>query len=133
MDPFDGGTFLSVEDCEKRLFEWTRGAVPFGPEVLRVAHPRDMVSRILRNLRAILSEKEDLARLYWVLTALIRLCPQDRMEALRERGVLLARTARFQLAIADLKEYLSLSPDLEKRQRVEALILHFQGAKDQTN
>jgi hypothetical protein len=47
--------------------------------------------------------------------------------------VLLARTARFQLAIADLKEYLSLSPELDKRQRVEALILHFQGAKDQTN
>ncbi|NCN27367.1 tetratricopeptide repeat protein [bacterium] len=133
VDPFEGGRILSIDDCKKRLEEWTRGLLPFSPDVLRVAHPRDMVSRMLRNLRAIYNEKEDLPRLYWVLSALIELCPQEKNEALRERGFLMARMGRYHQAVDDLKEFMRLSNDASKYEHVERILRFFELQKEQTN
>jgi len=133
VDCFDEGTFLTVEDCEKRLKEWTRGVIPFGPEVLAVASPLDILSRMLRNLRAIVSEKEDWPRLYWILTALIELSPGDRIEALKDRGFLFARMNRFSSALKDLKEFLSSSTDSNKIQHVERLVRYFETQRDEIN
>ncbi len=133
VDPFDGGKILSVEDCEKRLKEWTRGVVPFGPEVLRDAGPGEIVSRLLRNLRAIFTEKEDLPRMYWVLTALVEVCPGDRVDAFKDRGLLLARMGRFGAATEDLKTFLSLSRDLQKISHVERILRIIEGRTEFTN
>lgn len=133
VDCFDKGHFMTVQDCESRLVEWTRGVIPFGPEVLAVAHPAEILSRMLRNLRAIFSEKEDLPRLYWVLTALIELCPADSTEAYRDRGFLYARMSRFQAALADLRHYLTLAKDPEKTQHVERIIRMFETQSDEMN
>ncbi len=122
VDAFDGGKILTSKDCEKRLQEWTRGLLPFTPDVLKTTHPVDIVSRMARNLRAILMEKEDLARLYWVLTALIELCPQDKIEAYKDRGVLLARVGRYAQARNDFNEYLRQSDDPRKKSQVEGLL-----------
>jgi regulator of sirC expression with transglutaminase-like and TPR domain len=133
VDCFDGGKLMTVQDCERRLFEWTRGVVPFGPDVLRVAHPRDILSRMLRNLRAIFMEKEDLARPYWVLTALIELCPQDRVEAFRDRGILNGRTGRFSAAAADFRVFLGLCTDPQKRSHVEQMLRFFENQTELPN
>ncbi len=133
IDCFDGGKFMTVQDCEARLMEWTRGVIPFGPDVLAVAHPVEITSRMLRNLKAIFSEKEDLPRLYWVLTALKELCPQDSAEAVKDRGFLLARMGRFSAALIDLKYYLTVSKDVQKIQHVERIIRHFETQSDSTN
>jgi len=133
VDAFDSGKVMSVEDCEKRLNEWTRGVVAFGPEVLRPAHPVDIVSRTLRNLRAIFAEKEDLPRLYWVLSALIELSPSERVEAFRERGFIYARMARYQEATSDLRRYLGLCKDPQKVAHVEQLLRHFESRANVLN
>lgn len=133
IDCFDGGTFMTVTDCEKRLQEWTRGVIPFGPDALSVAHPVEIISRMLRNLRAIFSEKEDLPRLYWVLTALVELCPNDATEAYKDRGFLLARMGRYSAAQKDLRIFLSQSKDIQKLQHVERILRHFETQLDETN
>jgi regulator of sirC expression with transglutaminase-like and TPR domain len=133
VDPFDGAKILNVEDCEKRLREWTRGVVPFGPEALRVASPVEIVSRMLRNLRAIFAEKEDLPRLYWVLTALIELSPADRLEAYRERGYLYARMGRFPDACGDLSHFVANSRDGQKVSIVENFLRFLQSQKEVLN
>jgi len=133
IDCFDAGQLMTVQDCEKRLFEWTRGVVPFGPDVLKVAHPGEILSRMLRNLRAIFMEKEDLARLYWVLTSLIELCPGDKIEAHKERGILMGRTGRFSRAAEDLRIFLSLSQDPQKRAHVEQMLRFFENQVELPN
>jgi regulator of sirC expression with transglutaminase-like and TPR domain len=133
VDAFDGGKVLSVADCETRLNEWTRGVVAFGPEVLKPAHPVDILSRVLRNLRAIFAEKEDLPRLYWVLSALIELSPSERIEAFRERGFIYARMARYQEATSDLRRYLGLCKDPQKVAHVEQLLRHFESRANVLN
>lgn len=133
VDVFDSCRFLTVDDCEKRLMEWTRGVVPFGPEALRVAHPVEITSRMLRNLRAIFMEKEDLARLYWVLSALIELCPLEALEARRDRGLLSGRMGRYQPAREDLRAYLSNAPAGDRKLQVERLLAFFELQKDFPN
>ncbi len=133
VDCFDA-SILNVRDCEERLTQWTRGAIPFGPDVLKLAHPVDILSRMLRNLRAILMEKEDLPRLYWVLTALIELCPSDRVEGFRERGLLLGRMGSFKAACADFREYLSIAnEDVEKMNHVRKLLGLFENQSEFAN
>jgi regulator of sirC expression with transglutaminase-like and TPR domain len=122
VDAFDQGKILTQKDCEKRLQDWTRGLIPFSQDVFRVAHPVDIVSRMARNLRAILMEKEDLARLYWVLSTLIEVCPQEKIESFKDRGVLLARVGRYAQARGDFNEYLRLSDDPRKKAQVEGLL-----------
>ncbi|NCN41819.1 tetratricopeptide repeat protein [bacterium] len=133
IDTFDGAKVLSVDDCEKRLEEWTRGVLAFGPEALKTAHPQGIASRLLRNLKAIFSEKEDLARMYWVLTALIEVCPDERIESLKERGLLMGRMGRYQQAAADLKHYISSCDDAARVSHAERLLQFFEGQKDFTN
>jgi regulator of sirC expression with transglutaminase-like and TPR domain len=133
VDTFEGGRLLSVDDCKQRLEEWTRGLVPFGPEVLRVAHPRDIISRMLRNLRAIYAEKEDLPRLYWVLSALIETCPSEKVESLKERGFLMARMGRYTPAVEDLRAHLALTTDPRKYEQVEKILRYFEIQKEQMN
>lgn len=133
IDTFDAGKVLSVDDCEKRLEEWTRGVLSFGPEALKVAHPQDIASRMLRNLKAIFAEKEDLARMYWVLTALIEVCPDERIESLKERGLLMGRMGRYIQAAADLRHYISSCDDAARVSHAERLLQFFEGQKDFTN
>ena len=133
IDCFDGGKIMTTRDCEKRLTEWTRGILPFGPEVLKVAHPVEIISRVLRNLRAILMEKEDLVRLYWVLTGLIELCPQDKVESIKDRGILLGRMGRYAQAGEDCREYLRLGQDTQKKAQIEGLLRFFENQRELPN
>jgi regulator of sirC expression with transglutaminase-like and TPR domain len=133
VDAFDGAKILSLEECKQRLETWTKGMIPFGPDALKVAHPREIVSRMLRNLRAIYFEKEDLTRLYWVLTALAELCPQERVESLRERAFLFARMGRYRAAIQDLRTVIKSSSSLHNRDHLEKILRYFELQKEVTN
>lgn len=133
IDTFDGAKILSLDECKQRLETWTKGMIPFGPEALKIAHPREIVSRMLRNLRAIYFEKEDLTRLYWVLTALAELCPQERTESLRERAFLFARMGRYRAAIQDLRAVIKSSSSLHNRDHLEKILRYFELQKEVTN
>ena len=133
VDCYDGAKIVSTKDCEKRLNEWTRGMIPFGPDVLKLSHPVDILSRMLRNLKAILVEKEDLTRLYWVLTAIIELCPQDSLDAYRERGMLMGRIGRYKAAAKDLQTYLDRSQDRVRAGHVVQMLQIFESRSDVMN
>ncbi|MEO5668087.1 MAG: transglutaminase-like domain-containing protein [Bdellovibrionota bacterium] len=133
VDAFDNAKVLNVDDCEKRLEEWTRGVLVFGPEALKVAHPQEITSRMLRNLKAIFQEKEDLPRLYWVLTGLVELCPTESIEALKERGLLMGRMGRYANAAQDLRAYMSSCTDAQRVAHAERLLRFFESQREFTN
>lgn len=133
VDAFDGARIIGLEECRSRLETWTKGMVPFGPEALKIAHPRDIVSRVLRSLRAIYFEKEDLTRLYWVLTALADLCPTERTESLRERAFLFARMGRYRAAVQDLRTVLGSGTVINNRDHLEKILRYFELQKEVTN
>ncbi len=110
IDPFTGHS-LSRDELEDRLgpYRRQRGLVgdfeaPLGL-FLQAAPPRDVLARLLRNLKEIHRTAEDYARLLAVQQRLVVLLPQAWDER-RDRGLALAELGATEAAAADLAIYL---------------------------
>lgn len=110
VDPFTGHS-LSREELEERLgpYRRQRGLVgdfeaPLGL-FLQAAPARDVLARLLRNLKEIHRTAEDYARLLAVQQRLVVLLPQAWDER-RDRGLALAELGAAEAAVADLSTYL---------------------------
>lgn len=111
IDPFNGQS-LSREELSERLEPYRRrnGLVddfeaPMGL-FLQVSPPRDIIARMLRNLKEIHQSQEDWARLIAVQDRLVVLLPQSWPEV-RDRGLAHAALGHSAQALADLETYLS--------------------------
>jgi len=115
LDPFTGHS-LSREDLAERLEPYKRRNglvddfdVPVGL-YLQAAAPRDIVARVLRNLKEIHRTQEDWQRLIPVLDRLIVLQP-DAWAEVRDRGLAWAEAGQPARALADLEAYLAHADD----------------------
>ena len=117
IDPFNGQS-LSREELAERLAPFRQRAgvkahdeagsdfeVPMGL-YLQSAAPREIISRMLRNLKEIHTTQEDWPRLVAVLDRLIVLQP-DIWSDYRDRGLALAAQGEDLRAVADLSYYLA--------------------------
>jgi len=116
VDPFTGRS-LSREALEQMLVPYKRGGAlerfdaPLGL-YLQAAPPRDVLARMLRNLKEIHRSARDGLRWLAVQERLVILLPQNWDER-RDRGLALSELGRFDAAIADLESYLAHRPDAE--------------------
>ena len=115
MDPFNGRS-LSREELEERLEPLRRKQglvgdfeVPLGL-FLQSATPRDIIARMLRNLKSIHQQAEDFPRLLAVQHRLVCLLPEAWDER-RDRGLTLAELGQLDAAADDLSAYLDHQPD----------------------
>jgi regulator of sirC expression with transglutaminase-like and TPR domain len=109
VDPFNQGALLSHADCAERLRQLYGNSLRFTPELLRPSSRRDIVKRMLGNLKGCYLRRGDVARALravdWSLAA-----DPSQHEELRERGLLRFRLGDFKAAAADLEVYLDSSP-----------------------
>jgi regulator of sirC expression with transglutaminase-like and TPR domain len=117
IDPFTGHS-LSRDELDERLapYRRQRGLVgefeaPLGL-FLQSAPPRDVIARLLRNLKEIHRAAGDWPRLVAVLDRLVVLLPQGWDER-RDRGLAHAAMGRRDAAAADLGAYLEQRPDAD--------------------
>ena len=115
VDPFNGRS-LSREELDERLgpYRARQGLagdfeVPLGL-FLQAAPARDVLARLLFNLKEIAHTAEDWPRLLAVQPRLVLLLPQDA-EQLRDRGLTWAELGRPAEAADDLSAYLLSRPD----------------------
>jgi regulator of sirC expression with transglutaminase-like and TPR domain len=115
IDPFSGQS-LSREELAERLepFKQRDGAdeefeVPIGL-YLQSAAPRDIIGRMLRNLKEIHKTQEDWLRLIAVEDRLIVLQP-DAWSEYRDRGLAWAVQGEPSRAVPDLEKYLAGAED----------------------
>jgi regulator of sirC expression with transglutaminase-like and TPR domain len=109
VDPFHGGMLLTEKDCQERLDRIFNGKLKLEPKMLRPCRRKDMLERILRNLKAIYLRDQDRERALRVVDLLVRLQPTSA-EDLRDRGILYAALDCYGFAARDLESYLSLAP-----------------------
>jgi regulator of sirC expression with transglutaminase-like and TPR domain len=117
IDPFTGQS-LSREELDDLLqpYKRTRGLTgefdaPLGL-FLQAAPSRDVLARMLRNLKEIHRSAEDWPRLLAVCERLVVLLPQAAEER-RDRGLTQAELGNDAAATADLSAYLQQRPDAE--------------------
>ena len=121
IDPFDGGAVRFEDEAQKFLDMAYGGAVPMRPEFLRSASKRDMLQRLLTNLKAIYSKIGDDRRALGVVERLLMMNPTAPAEC-RARGLLLARLGRHEDAAQQLEAYLRVSPSADDRGHVQGIV-----------
>lgn len=84
------------------------GETPLGL-YLQGCPPRDLLARMLRNLKEIFRSQEDWPRLLAVMERLVVLLPEDMGER-RDRGLVHAELGHAGQALADLQAYLEAEP-----------------------
>ena len=115
IDPFSGRS-LSREELSEQLepYKLSNGLVgefdvPLGL-YLQPAAPRDIIARMLRNLKEVHRTQQDWTRLIAVQDRLVTLLPQTWSEH-RDRGLAHAEQGHASLAVADLETYLMHAQD----------------------
>lgn len=131
LDPVSGQS-LGREDLLERLEPYRRSGdwgqdqeVPLGL-YLQAAAPRDIIARMLRNLKEIHRSQQDLPRLLGVLDRLVLLLPQAWTE-LRDRGLVLGEMGRTRAAVQDLENYLDHVQDGLDVDAVAQRLRHLRG------
>jgi regulator of sirC expression with transglutaminase-like and TPR domain len=123
IDPFTGQS-LSREDLSERLEPYKRRNglvddfdVPVGL-YLQAASPREILARMLRNLKEIHRTQEDWLRLVSVLDRLIVLQPEAWAEY-RDRGLAWAELGDVRRAVEDLETFVEHTDDALERSAIE--------------
>jgi regulator of sirC expression with transglutaminase-like and TPR domain len=108
VDPFHGKT-VNEDECQQRLDTVYGGQVPLSEEHLRAATTREILVRMLRNLKGVYAQAQLYRRSLAVVERILMLVPQARDER-RDYGLLLAQVHRLPEALAELQAYLRLAP-----------------------
>lgn len=121
IDPFHGGMMRTREEVKKLLARRQGTSVPLDDRLLRTATRRDMIVRLLLNLKGIYHRAGDDTRALAAVERILVLSPTARRQ-IRDRGFLLARLGRGDEAVAQLETYLAFAPNAGDVERVEALV-----------
>jgi regulator of sirC expression with transglutaminase-like and TPR domain len=117
LDPFNYARTMHEDDCRRLLDEVTGGRVRYDGRLLASVTKRDIITRLLRNLKgAYLRSHEDEGALAAV-ERLLLLDPQD-LDEVRDRGLLLYRLQRFGPALDALNAYLAGRAEAPDRDQV---------------
>jgi regulator of sirC expression with transglutaminase-like and TPR domain len=113
LDPYAKGASLGLDELRARLKNWHGGIEP-DPGLIRnllvAAGNREILARMLRNLKGIYLRRGDLARALAAANRSIMLRP-DEADEYRERAAIYLELECFRAALSDFRRYLTLKPD----------------------
>jgi regulator of sirC expression with transglutaminase-like and TPR domain len=113
LDPFSGGEPQSASALRSRLVQLmprARASEIDLDDVLEPASSRQIVARVLRNLKAIYLEAENYPRALAVMNRMLLTVPESA-EELRDRGLVYEKLDCFRAALADLTNYVRRRPE----------------------
>lgn len=130
LDPFAGGEPQSERELRDRLQrvipEGMTGALPVAAlpldQFLEPASNRQILARLLRNLKAIYRESDQPARLLEVLDRMLVVAP-DASAELRDRGLVYHRLECYRAALKDLSDYVEREPEAIDAPDIRARII----------
>jgi regulator of sirC expression with transglutaminase-like and TPR domain len=109
FDPFHGGRLLAPEQCEALAQRATGEDFHLTPEALRPAPLRQIVQRMLSNLKGVYLRVGDFMRAVRVMDRLLQLDPADSLQR-RDLGAALLQAGAPGKAIGHLEAYLLAAP-----------------------
>src|SRR5919106_3799989 len=130
LDPFAGGAPQSEDDLRSRV----KRVIPDGvaddlpaaelplDQFLEPATKRQILSRVLRNLKGIYREADKPERMLDVLNRMLLVTPGASAE-LRDRGLVYHRLECYRAALKDLSDYSQREPDAPDQDEVRAKVL----------
>jgi len=124
LDPFAGGVTLSREELAQKLRRMYGDVNPFLaqiPQLLAPASKKEILLRMLRNLKGIYLQQNDFTRALAAIDRILLVAPDLALEV-RDRGAVHQRLGHLQAALQDLRRYLQMAPNAEDAETVRTLI-----------
>ena len=125
IDPFNSGRILTEEQCREMIREIYRGELEFHPTFLYEVTKKQILSRMLQNLKGIYARAQDHYKTLGVIERALLLHPltdSDRANEIRDRGLVYSAMGRSVLALADLEEYLNIAPQSHDAKEIKEKI-----------
>jgi len=119
IDPFNAGERLTEDDCRQRLREIFGAPVALRPEWLAPVGNRQILTRMLYNLKGIYVRDEDFRRAIPVVEKILILNPNAYQE-LRDLGSLHGMLRSYGEALIYLQQYLVHRPDAPDAEAVQS-------------
>ena len=121
IDPFDAGRIRVESQAQEVLDQQYGSMVRMQPAFLRAASKRDMIRRLLVNLKGLYVNVNDNERALSVVERLMLVHPASPGER-RDRGMLLLRLGREEEAKEQLRRYLDGAPGAVDAERIGPLV-----------
>jgi len=112
IDAFHRGRIVGRSECQQQLDEIYSGQVELQPEFLQAVSHREIVIRMLNNLRQIYFTQRNLSKGLVILDLLLAVPPQCP-DLLRERGLVRLNLDQLLGAAQDLGTYLKACPNAD--------------------
>jgi regulator of sirC expression with transglutaminase-like and TPR domain len=128
VDPTTGRR-LTPDDCQALLRRALGERILFHSSMLRPTGRREILARVLRNLRTVRLAERDWSAALGVVDLLAVVEPVNPDHG-RDRGVILGRMGRFSEAIVLLSRYLNERPDESDADDVRQVIGIFRGRRN---
>jgi regulator of sirC expression with transglutaminase-like and TPR domain len=135
IDPFNGAS-LSREEIEQRLEPYINSEQEHSElsltRLLADAEPREILVRMLRNLKALFAEHPDWQQFLNVQKRLMILLPDDMNER-RDRGLAYAHLDCPQAALQDIEAYIAAHPNAKDGEKLRSLLPDLRAASRKLN
>ena len=109
IDPFNRGAVLDAPECQALVARAMDRPIQLGPEHFRPVGARQILARMLLNLKGIWFSRKEWAKALAVVERLLLIDPAALGEV-RDRGIIHARLGTWVEAVRDLEAYLRDRP-----------------------
>lgn len=135
LDPYLRGISLGFDDLRQRIRNLDQGIAPSRSVIagmLKGASNRDMLVRLLRNLKSIYTEQEAWLKALSATDQIICVTP-DIAEEYRDRGMFYLNLECFRAALFDFQAYLKMLPTAQDADRVRSRLVEMQSVAARLN
>jgi len=121
IDPYEGGRLLSEQECRERVTRVLKGKIGFDPLWLEPVSHKQLLVRLLSNLKHIYFRKGEYVRALSTCDRILLLMPDSPVEW-RDRGAIHLQLKQYARALRDLMAYVELAPHARDTGSVERQI-----------
>lgn len=132
IDPFHGGRRLSEEDCREIMEQMYGDALGFHPSFLKAVTKKQILTRMLQNLKSIYARAADHHKTLSVIERALIINP-DAPTEIRDRGLVYFRLGRYKQSLADLETYLRRWPRADDADAIKERINDLRQRQAQLN
>lgn len=132
IDPFHGGRILNEESCREMIARMYDGKLMFRPSFLQASGKRQILSRMLQNLKGIYAGAKDHHKTLGTIERILLINPDSAVE-IRDRGMIHFATGRYVQARTDLEDYLRRVPLAEDEKEIKELLAQLHQRQAQLN
>lgn len=122
IDAFDRGAIVTEEDCQKKLNSIYSGQLVLQPEFLMPVTRRQMLTRLLNNLKTIYLSQRNFRMALQIVDLVLVIYPRSP-EDVKQRAVLRYNLDDLSGALKDFEDYVKMSPDASDTEEIRQTAL----------